>query len=89
MSWWIEFNSVFWITITTIITGSVGLALKLCLKSKCDNVSCCWGGLLIHRNVDIEAQEEMKEMELGLSREVSTPNLNTNRVVKVARSKSF
>ena len=75
MSWWNEFNSTFWITLATILTGSIGLAIKFCLKSKCDNVSCCWGGITIHRNVEIEQEEEMKAMEMGISRKDS--NLNT------------
>ena len=75
MPWWNEFNSTFWITLATILTGSIGLAIKFCLKSKCDNVSCCWGGLTIHRNVEIEQEEEMKAMEMGISRKDS--NLNT------------
>lgn len=75
MAWWIEFNSVFWITIATIITGSIGLAIKFCLKSKCDNVSCCWGGLVIHRAVEIEQEEEIKAMEMGITRQDS--NFNT------------
>lgn len=75
MPWWNEFNSTFWITLATILTGSIGLAIKFCLKSKCDNVSCCWGGITIHRNVEIEQEEEMKAMEMGLSRQES--NLNT------------
>lgn len=75
MSWWGEFNSVFWITITTILTGSLGLAIKVCLRSKCDNVNCCWGGIIIHRNVELEQEEEMKEMEMGLGN--STRNLGS------------
>ena len=78
MPWWNEFNSTFWITLATILTGSIGLAIKFCLKSKCDNVSCCWGGLTIHRNVEIEQEEEMKAMEMGLSRQDS--NLNTPKL---------
>jgi hypothetical protein len=71
MVWYHEFNSTFWITLATILTGSIGLAIKYCLKSKCDNVGCCWGGLTIHRMVQMEEpeieQEEMKEsaMEMG------------------------
>jgi len=82
MSWWIEFNSVFWITITTILTGSIGLAIKFCLKSKCDNVSCCWGGIVIHRNVEIEQEEEMKAMEMGISRQDSILNTPTKLELK-------
>lgn len=75
MPWYSEFNGAFWITLATIITGSIGLAIKFCLKSKCDNVSCCWGGIVIHRNVIIEQEEEMKAMEMGITRQES--NLNT------------
>ena len=77
MPWWNEFNSTFWITLATILTGSIGLAIKFCLKSKCDNVSCCWGGITIHRNVEIEQEEEMKAMEMGINRNESISNLNT------------
>lgn len=79
--WYNTFDAVFWITITTIITGSIGLALKYCLKSKCDNVSCCWGGLAIHRNIDAETEEEMKAMELGIAD--SSRNLNTDSPPKL------
>ena len=79
--WYTTFDAVFWITITTIITGSIGLALKYCLKSKCDNVSCCWGGLAIHRNIDAEKEEEMKAMELGIAD--STRNLNIDSPPKL------
>lgn len=75
MPWWSEFNSAFWITLATILTGSIGLAIKFCLKSKCENISCCWGGLVIHRNVELEQEEEMKAMEMGITRQDS--NLNT------------
>lgn len=74
MTWWIEFNSTFWLTVATIITGSIGLAIKFCLKSKCENINCCWGGLVIHRNVELEQEEEMKAMEMGISRQDSMLN---------------
>lgn len=74
-SWYNTFDAVFFITITTIITGSFGLALKFCLKSKCENFSCCYGLMEIERNVDIEAREEIKALELG---QIS-PNMNSSR----------
>lgn len=66
MAWWNEFDSVFWITTLTILTGSIGLALKYCLKSKCHNFSICWGCVSVNRNVEVEVEEEMRAMELGL-----------------------
>jgi len=77
MPFYETFDAVFWITITTILTGSIGLAIKFCLKSKCDDVNCCWGGLVIHRNVELEQEEEMKAMELGISDSMRNVTLNT------------
>lgn len=63
--WYNTFDSVFFVTVITIMTGSIGLCLKFCLKSKCDNVKLCWGLINIHRNVEIEINndnlEEIKE----------------------------
>lgn len=66
MSKWYEiFDGVFFITIITICGGSFAIALKYCLKSKCENFKCCWGLVEIERNVEIEVEEELKEMEMG------------------------
>lgn len=63
MPWYEIFNPVFFITVITIISGSFALILKYCLKSKCDSVKCCYGLLEIHRNVEIETDEEIKMEE--------------------------
>lgn len=65
MTWITEFNSVFFISLATIITGSLGVAIKYCLRSKCEHLSLCFGMIDIDRRVDIEANLEMKEIELG------------------------
>jgi hypothetical protein len=80
--WYNEFGSVFWITISTIITGSIGIGIRYCLKSKCKNFSCCWGLVQIDRNVDLEVQEELRELELGTHsprRNESVNSLNIRR----------
>jgi len=64
--WYGEFNAVFWITISTLVCGSFGLVIRYCLKSKCDDVKLCYGLIAIHRDVNLEVQEEMKELELGI-----------------------
>jgi hypothetical protein len=58
MTTWEIFNAGFWITIATLVTGSLALVIKYSLKSKCDNVQCCWGAITIHRNVELENNEE-------------------------------
>jgi hypothetical protein len=57
MTWYQEFNSVFWITIGTLFTGSIALCVRYSLKSKCDLVKVCWGLLEIHRNVELETND--------------------------------
>lgn len=52
--WYETFNDIFFVTVISIIGGGLGLSLKFCLKSKCDNINCCWGLIKIHRNVELE-----------------------------------
>lgn len=57
MSWYDTFDSVFWITMATIIAGSIGLCIRYSLKSKCDLVKICCGLIEIHRNVELETND--------------------------------
>jgi hypothetical protein len=64
---WINtYDAVFFVTISTLLFGCFGIVIKYCLKSKCDNIKLCCGLIQIHRNVELETQEEMKAMELGI-----------------------
>jgi hypothetical protein len=38
-------------TAVTIMAASLGGLLAVCFKSRCDDISCCFGCLKIHRNV--------------------------------------
>ena len=65
MNDWINvFDGVFFITISTIVFG---LSIKYCLKSKCENISLCFGLFTVHRRVDLEVQEEMRENDTGIT----------------------
>ena len=68
--WYDDFNSVFFITVGTMIFGFLGIVLRYAFLSKCDNVSLCYGLIKIHRVVQIEedipveeTKEEQKEEE--------------------------
>ncbi len=61
--WYETFDSVFWITTATLLTGFFGLVIRYCLKSKCENVSCCWGCLTVIRNTELEQDEELGNIE--------------------------
>jgi len=70
-NWYLEFNAVFWITISSLICASFGLVVRYCLKSKCDEVKICYGLINVHRDVKLEAEQEMNELELGIKDEES------------------
>ena len=46
------------IALCTLLIGSVTMLSKLCFKSKCSNISCCYGLLNIKRNVEFETDIE-------------------------------
>jgi len=67
MSAWIQtYDGVFFISLATILMGAFGVSVKYCLKSKCEHLNLCCGLLVIDRRVDLEIQEEMKELEMGV-----------------------
>ena len=66
--WITTYDGVFMLSLATILAGSFGLAVRYCLKSKCSHFSLC-GLLIIDRNVDLEVQEHIKELELGVQEE--------------------
>lgn len=51
------FNSGFWLSLTALIFGFFGVALKFCYQSKCSNCNVCWGLVSIQR--DTESEEEI------------------------------
>jgi hypothetical protein len=63
--WFSEFNGIFFITISGLICTSVSLLIRYCLKSKCEDVNICYGLINIKRNVNLEVEEEIKQMENG------------------------
>ena len=70
MGEWIDtFDAVFFVTISTLVCGSVGLVIKYCLKSKCDQVDLFFGCIKIHRDVKAEVELEEKELEAGVKEE--------------------
>lgn len=60
-----NFDAIFWITVATIFSGSLALIVKYSLKSKCQSFSCCWGMVDIDRNVSLEVEEHIREIESG------------------------
>ena len=47
------------IAIITLTIGAFGMIAKLCYKSKCSKIICCYGLLNIKRQVEIENDTEI------------------------------
>jgi len=58
-----ELSETFWAGFYTFTGGFVLAVFAIAYKSKCDKVNICWGGLEIHRDVDIELQNDMKKID--------------------------
>ena len=69
MSWIDTFDAVFFISLATLLTGALGVGIRYCLKSKCEHFNCCFGAFVIDRRVDLEVQEHIRELELGVKDE--------------------
>jgi hypothetical protein len=52
------------ISVLTIVSAIIGLTLRMCLRSKCDQVECFC--LKIHRNVELEVSPpETPDLEMN------------------------
>ena len=67
MSWIDTYDAVFFISIAGIVVGCFGLIIRTCLRSKCEHFSLCFGLIKIDRRVDLEVQEEMHALDLGVN----------------------
>ena len=56
--WYNEFNSVFFLSMATIISGLLALCIKYGFASKCDDIALCCGLIRIHRRVELEGDDE-------------------------------
>jgi hypothetical protein len=58
-----DLTETFWAGFYTFTGGFVLAVLALAYKSKCSTVNLCWGGLIINRAVEIELQEDLRQVE--------------------------
>ena len=57
------FSEIFWSSVVTTASGVLLACLAACYKSKCSNVSLCFGMINLKREVNIEMVEDLKEMD--------------------------
>jgi len=56
------FDSVFWISFITIVSGMILKLASMCYKSRCKEIKLCGGRISCIR--DTEAEEKFDEFEL-------------------------
>lgn len=61
------YDAVFFVSVGTLFIGFLGLVIKYCLKSKCENVRLCFGLIEIKRRVDLETEVEMHEIDTAVT----------------------
>jgi hypothetical protein len=59
-----ELSETFWTSFYGFGGGFILALIALIYKSKCETVKLCWGGLVIHRAVEVELQEDLKRIEV-------------------------
>jgi len=73
MSVWNTFDDAFWLTLAGIIVGLLGVLIRFCFLSKCDNVSICFGILKIHRAVELEMPNVEDDVEIQNEEKSNVP----------------
>lgn len=71
-------TEVFWISLSTLFCGGVGLLIKIVYKIKCTEVKCC-GCLEIKRDVEEEVKNDT-EIHNGDNNRRSSLSLGFNKV---------
>jgi hypothetical protein len=59
------------ISLCTILSAITLLMLKLCFKSKCTEISCCFGLLKVKRDVETERKIEDVEIKHNIDNNVN------------------
>jgi hypothetical protein len=57
-------NSYFILSLVSLLSAIAIVALKVCYASKCENVSLCWGFILVEREVNLENKELQSEISM-------------------------
>ena len=58
-----ELSETVWAGFYTFTGGFVLAVFAIAYKSKCDKVNVCWGGIEIHREVNVELQNDMRKLD--------------------------
>jgi hypothetical protein len=66
--------------LATLGTGVLGLSIRYCFRSKCEDVSLCFGLINIHRDTESEVKATELELQHQPTKQESINNLGDNGV---------
>jgi hypothetical protein len=77
MSWYQEFNSSFWLSITGLFIGSIATCFAYCYKSKCSHIKLCGGLIDVMRDIEAELEDVANDIPAP-----TNPTTNPSPVVE-------
>ena len=77
-------NTYFILSIVSLLSAVVIIALKVCYASKCENISICFGCLLIQREVELESRTfNSEEDSFKAEKLITRMNIEKNSLQEV------
>jgi len=73
-------NSTLIYGLATLGSGVLGLSIRYCFKSKCEDVSLCFGLIKIHRDTESEVKAEEIEIKNQPIKQESIKNISDSNV---------
>ncbi len=58
-----EFTESWWSGFYTFTGGFILAILAIAYRSKCDQMKICYGCIEVHRNVEVEMANDLRQME--------------------------
>lgn len=68
-------DAVFFVSIATIGAGLLKFIISYILKSKCSDFNMCWGLIKIKRDIAIERDIEIAQIQHGINNDVENGNM--------------
>lgn len=85
--WYQTFDGIFWMSLATLISGSVAFGIRYCLKMKCEQIKCCCGCISIKRNIELEVKEEMEKIKKNIKMDEDEPSTIENKINDIENNK--
>jgi hypothetical protein len=72
-----SFDAIFILSASSIAAGLIAASIRMCYRSKCRNVSCCYGLFTIRRDTEGETEVDLEiaHHHTDNDEESSKPNL--------------